>query len=119
MERNEQREVSLITPIIEGVDSRFRLGRGHGFEFYATDNEVQEWLLTILPAEYAPYRLVGADSIKEGRIYVEHPFSCKVGEFLQCRQAVGELRTQFWLLSTVLTPVLPLQPGAWLTAMYS
>lgn len=61
----------------------------------------------------------GADSIKEGRIYVENPFSCEVAEFLQRRQAVGELRTQFWLLSTVLTPALPLQPGAWLTAMYS
>jgi len=119
MEPNELREGCFKRPITEDVDSWFRLGRGHGFEFYATDNEVQEWLLTILPAEYAPYRLVGADSIKEGRIYVEHPFSCKVGEFLQCRQAVGELRTQFWLLSTVLTPALPLQPGAWLTAMYS
>jgi len=106
-------------PIIEDVDSWFRLGRGHSFEFYATDNEVQEWLLTILSAEYAPYRLVGEDSIKEGKVYVQHPFSCEVAEFLRCRQAAGELCTQFWLLSTVLTPELPLQPGAWLTAMYS
>ncbi len=74
MEPNELREVSLITPIIEDVDSWFRLGRGHGFEFYATDNEVQEWLLTILPGEYAPYRLVRADSINDGRVYVERPF---------------------------------------------
>lgn len=60
MERNEQRAVCLNKSITEDVDCWFRLGRGHGFEFHATDHEVQARLLTILPAECAPYRLVGA-----------------------------------------------------------
>lgn len=63
MEPNELRAVCLNKTTIDDVDSWFRLGRGHGFEFYATDHEVQEWLLAILPAECASYRLVGADSI--------------------------------------------------------
>lgn len=74
MQPNEQRAVCLDKSITEDVVSWFRLGRGHEFEFYATDDEVQEWLLTILPAEFAPYRPAGADSIQAGRIYVEHPF---------------------------------------------
>jgi hypothetical protein len=109
----------MLQPITADLDSWFRLGHGHGFEFFATDEEVQNWLLSLLPAAYAPYRLVGADLIKEGRVYVEHPFSCEVAGFLQCRYATVEPRWDFWLLSTVLTPDLPLVPGPGLTKMLS
>jgi hypothetical protein len=109
----------MLQPITADLDSWFRLGHGHMFQFYATDDEVQNWLLSVLPEAYAPYRLVGTDLIKEGRVYVEHPFSCELAGFLQCRYALAEPRWDFWLLSTVLTPDLPLATGPLLTNMYS
>ena len=71
--RSDQLEAWQITPIVEDVDSWFRLGRGHRFEFYATDYEVQAWLLAILPAEYAPYRLVGGGFDKGGQDLCREP----------------------------------------------
>ena len=41
--------------IIENVNEWDRVGRGHELPFYATDQEIQTWLLDILPLEHRPY----------------------------------------------------------------
>jgi hypothetical protein len=110
-------EQSIIN--IENLDRWERVGRGRTLQFFATDEEVQGWLVHALPPEYAPYHLVGVDIVKEDRLYVEQPFMCEISALLQCMQGLEEPRYDFWIWSEILTSTLPLQGGAWLTKFFS
>ena len=48
----------------EDIDNWGRVGHGRIFDFFATWEEMQGWLLTELPDEYGPYQLVGLDRVK-------------------------------------------------------
>src|SRR5581483_7187128 len=65
---------------------------GRELQFFATDEDVQAWLLNDLPAAYAPYQLVGADIIREGTRDVHAPFQGALSEFLRCRQGPADPR---------------------------
>ena len=99
----------LATPhdAISDPDSWYRVGHGRTFEFYATDHDVERWLANSLPPEYEPYSLVGYDIAGRGRTARRLPFRCPITRFTECRTHT-EMRTQFWIWSTVLTPDLPL-----------
>lgn len=96
-------------PILDNLDDWQRAGRGRVLQFFATDEEVQRWLIAALPSEYAPYLLIGVDLVKEGRIFVEKPFQCEVSSLLDCMQLGIEPRFKFWIWSKVLIPNPPLK----------
>ena len=105
---------------IENPDGWFRLGRGKSLQFFATDEEVQQWLNEALPSEYAPYFLVSTDLVKEGKDYVQSPFQCDIADFLKCqREKAAKRRINFWIWSKILTPDLSLRHGTWVTAALS
>jgi hypothetical protein len=98
-------------PITEDLDNWNRIGRGRTLQFFATDDEVQHWLKTALPPEYAPYTLVGTDKVRvDRRRYIDQPFRCELVELVQCMHAIQTPRYNFWILSEVLTPGLLLEP---------
>jgi hypothetical protein len=103
------------------LEQWFRTGRGHRFDFFATDEEIQEWLQAALPAVYRPYTLIGVDRIKQTRFrYGAKSFECPVSQFLQCRIAeVGVRRSHYWVRSQKLTPKLPLQVDLGIDHVYS
>jgi hypothetical protein len=93
--------MSRLLPVKE-LDDWFRTGRGHRFDFFATNEDVQEWLLIALQPAYAPFTLAGYHTV---------PFECQITEFMQCRaDRDGTIRWNFWICSKMLTPELPLQP---------
>ena len=53
-------------PVSESYEGWHRVG-GSRFDFYASDEEIAEWLLETLPAESAPYAVTGAEWIEEAR----------------------------------------------------
>jgi hypothetical protein len=92
---------------IYDVDNWYRIGKGRVLQFFATDDEVQEWLLTMLPSEYGPYTLVGADLVRvEKKKYVEKGFEFDITELKQAIYEIEYPRWQYWLRSKVLTPEL-------------
>lgn len=93
--------------VIYDVENWYRVGRGQGLEFFATDDEVQEWLLTILPKEYGPYTLVGADIVEvEKKKYIEKGFEFDIGELKKAVYEKEEPRWNYWIRSKVITPEL-------------
>lgn len=88
-----------------------KCGRGHSLQFYALDEEVQSWLSTALPERYAPYQLLGVDTIGDDQFgYRRQPHVCEVSGFLEDRQFAPEgsasRRTMYWIWSHPLTPEL-------------
>lgn len=57
-----------------------RVGRGSEVQFYATDREIQQWLINELPTDFAPFSLTCSDMVKSGRQYHEVPFDEPVDE---------------------------------------
>ncbi len=92
--------------VIYDVDNWYRVGRGCALQFFATDDEVQEWLAGCLPEQFGPYSLVGADRVKQGRVYVEHPFEFSIHGLSQAMYEKDEIRWQYWIRSKVMTPEL-------------
>ena len=92
--------------VIYDVNDWRRCGRGMTLDFFATDEEVQNWLLTALPSEYSPYTLVGTDSIKQGKIYVEKGFEFNIDELKKAMYEKEDARWRFWIRSKVITPEL-------------
>jgi len=74
---------------------------GKELQFYATDSEVEQWILNFLPEEFGPYRLVGSTLVKRERIYVQDPFDFALTDFNKAR---GEEISDFWILARSLTP---------------
>lgn len=104
---------------IYDVNEWRRLGRGRDFQFFATDDEVQDWLLNCLPQEFGPYSLIGADLVKEGKIYVEQAFEFDISELKKAIYEQDEPRWQYWIISKVLTPELNLVKGTNITRILS
>ncbi|MFA7486383.1 MAG: hypothetical protein WCZ89_10185 [Phycisphaerae bacterium] len=93
--------------VIYDINNWRRLGRGQVLQFFATDDEVQNWLLTLLPPEYGPYTLVGADSIEvENKMYVEKGFEIDISDFKTAIYEKEYPRWQYWIRSKALTPKL-------------
>src|SRR5216683_1076005 len=102
-----------MASIIAIVDTHrwTRAGKGRELQFFASDAEVQDWLNRGLPARYAPYRLVGSDSVKEDADYIEQPFQCAVTDLVPCMRAGNGRRWRFWILSDHLSAGLVLERG--------
>lgn len=90
--------------LIRDLDNWKRVGGGRTLEFFATDAEVQRWLLDCIPQEYLPCRLVGADLIQRGPRYIEKPFVCEFDELQRLPSAPGTPRNKFFIWSETLTP---------------
>jgi hypothetical protein len=92
---------------IYDVENWYRVGRGQVLQFFATDEEVQEWLVSMLPQEYAPYTLVGADMIEiDKNKYIEKGFEFDITELKKAIYEKEEPRWQYWIRSKVITPKL-------------
>ena len=101
--------------LIYPYDKWDRYGRGRGIDFFATDEELYEFLDKTLPKEFEPYTLVWSKPIKEGRDYQYEQNENELTQFI-------ELRSQglwmFFIRSKVLTPEIfqattALPDGAW------
>ena len=79
----------------------YRVG-GHRVQFYATDEEIVEWLVETLTAEFAPYDLVGTDW-SDGRWI---PFSLPLEE-LAAAVKTQRRSTNWWIRSQALSPSVP------------
>lgn len=75
----------------------YRVG-GHVLQFYATDDEIVEWLREMLPTTFAPYRIVGK-RWQEGRRQPFHYALDEITELLTLDRAAS-----FWIRSDVLSP---------------
>ena len=79
----------------------YRVG-GHRLQFYATDAEIAEWLLEMLPATFGPYSVIGREW-HDGRWEpFEYPLDKIVSAFQAHRGAVN-----WWIRSEVLSPHVP------------
>jgi hypothetical protein len=84
-------------------DDWVRATRGRDFQFVATDNEVQQWLEDFLPAEYAPYKLIGriVERVEKKKYVRKWP----VFEFAEFEQTVKTHRCHwFWIWSMLVSP---------------
>jgi len=88
------------------VHEVYRQGRGHSFQMYVTDTEISAFLLTELPATWAPYSIIGTYTEKVNAKQYRERFQ----EITPCDFLI--LRSHgiwaFWLRSLVLTPELDL-----------
>jgi hypothetical protein len=75
--------------------------------FYTTDEEVDRWLAEHLPADYAPYYVVGADHLGRNATTRWEPFCYELAQFPKCR-AEERSRYRYFLWSPALTPNLDL-----------
>lgn len=92
----EEAEVTILSG-----DSWQRYGRGKIVQFFATDEEVCEFLEECLPREFAPYSLLWVRFIEDGNKYRHEYVASDLGDFLELR-AQGVWK--FFLRSKVLTP---------------
>lgn len=81
-----------------------RLGRGKTLEFFATDDEVRQWLMH-LPAEFRPYKLIGYDLVEVSkRRFVPQQWEFELSDFPGCMQGPREMRWEFGIWSAKLSP---------------
>jgi hypothetical protein len=78
-------------------DGWYRVG-GKTLQFYATDDEIAEWLLEALPSERAPYAVIGQESRGGRRQSLEFPLAAVAAAFSAQRLAV------YWIRSDALSP---------------
>jgi hypothetical protein len=71
---------------------------GHRLQFYATDNEIAEWLQEMLPSESAPYSMVGQEC-RDGRW---QPFEYALAAIDEC--FMRHRSNNLWIRSDVLSP---------------
>ena len=84
-------------------DDWVRATRGRDFQFVATDREVQHWLEEYLPAEYAPYKLIGKIVERlDKKEYVHRWPSFELAEFEQIVQS--HRCHSFWICSMRISP---------------
>jgi hypothetical protein len=83
---------------VEEIANWYRVG-GHRLNFFATDEEVQRWLLTGLPDEFAPYRIIA-----------DRQFTCEVQEFFLQLRKNNPATLMFYVWSRMLMPDLALTP---------
>ena len=104
---------------IYDVNEWRRLGRGKDLQFFATDDEVQDWLIKALPKKYAPYTLIGVESVKAGKIYIREPFELDVTELKRAMHWGNKVRWQFWIRSKIITPELNFSKQMRITWVFS
>ncbi len=78
-----------------------RAGHGSTLEFYATDEDVERYFRA-LPAEFAPYGIVGVASVKKekGLLFEEQAFVDDLGAwFARIRQSSSLPKTSYWVWS--------------------
>jgi hypothetical protein len=101
-------------PLIrDELENWHRLSRGHRFDFFATSEEIQAWLLSALPKAFEPYMLVTSDTTREGRAWVHLPVECALDEFLSCLNVSPARSFNFHIWSKALTPELSFPHGPW------
>jgi len=84
---------------MESYEGWHRVG-GSRFDFYATDEEIAEWLLELLPSDFAPYAVIGAGWIEEEQRWQR--FEYPLGEI---QEAFARHRgANFWIRSDQLSP---------------
>jgi hypothetical protein len=71
---------------------------GHGLQFYATDEEIADWLLEMLPPSFAPYSILGQEFRSDRWETFEHPVEDVLESFKQHQTE------NHWLRSSVLSP---------------
>lgn len=101
-----------VTPypaIPPNQEAWMRLGRGHTHTFLATDEEVQQWLVSSLRADLGPYLIVGSDLIQEGKYWVELPFTGQISELIALLHSAERSRSSVWIWSRTLTPDLEIK----------
>jgi len=89
----------MIPSVAESFEEWYRVG-GSRTDFYATDDEIADWLLESLPSELAPYAIVGREWVEEERLWraFEYPLS-------QIREAFAHKREcNLWIRSDQLSP---------------
>ena len=96
-----------------------RLGRGRGLDFYATDDEVQRWLIEGLPAHSAPYTLVTIKTTGYRETYLEQGVEFGIEELKKAMYELDKVRWQYWIRSKMITPELELSPNRRLTWVLS
>jgi hypothetical protein len=89
----------MMSGVAEAFEGWYRVG-GSRTDFYATDEEIAEWLLETLPPEYAPYALVGREWIEP-----EHRWRGFELPLSQIRDAFAQKRGRnLWIRSDQLSP---------------
>jgi hypothetical protein len=85
--------------VAHSYEGWYRVG-GSRLDFYATDDEIAEWLLEMLPSEFAPYAVIGDEWVEEERRW--QPFEYSLA---QLRKAFARHRgANFWIRSDQLSP---------------
>ncbi len=104
----KKRTASLSDTTIYDSDDWIRCGRGDRLlQFFATDDELQEWLLSALPDACGPYTLVGADSVRINRNqYVQRFFEFPIHKLKEAMYEKNPVWWEFWIRSKSITPVL-------------
>jgi hypothetical protein len=89
-------------------DAWERFGRGLTRQFYAVDQEVEDWLLSCLPTNLAPYSLLSREPLmRHGENAVDwQTIECAITDWAACRGS--GTRWSWFIRSHVLTPALPL-----------
>lgn len=98
----------MQTTIINPTFGWYRSARGCNFQFFATDEEVLEMLLTKLPLEYAPYTFIGINSIKIDKHYHQVAYTSPIENLLEILNN-GKWFNRLWIWSQALTPHFPLE----------
>lgn len=110
--RSCTRGLCRVRAVTLNPDVWTRTGRGRSFQFFASDGELQHLLDTVLPSEFEPYQLVGADKVREDGAFVELPFAEAVRRFHECCIAAPNARFTVWIHSRSITPELVLRRGS-------
>lgn len=85
-----------------------RASRGRELQFFATDDELYDWLMCSLPGEFQPYFLLGQDRIEEGRTYRWEAFDIPLADSIRSFRERPRGRYIYNLRSRTLTPDLRL-----------
>lgn len=96
---------------IDDPDRWYRVGRGRRFEFFATDEETQAWLLEALPEAFGPYQLVGYEIVKGEDRYTREPLSVELPDFRSFVADHPPGICDLFMRSYKLTPSLAPKPG--------
>jgi len=86
--------------VAEDFDGWYRAGRGRSMQFYATDEEVAEWLVETLPVQHAPYVILREEWSHPRMVVHSYALDDVAASFAADRSA------RHWIKSEVLSPEL-------------
>jgi hypothetical protein len=93
------------------LENWIRHSRGRRFDFFATDDDIVEFLHAFLPPQFAPYSILGTFMVKEGNTYKETYLSSEMDGFLALR---AKDIWSFFIQSHVLSPDLSIEDTPYL-----